>query len=92
MSVSFIPAILRSSVDRFLACSKHPLWKQLINSHTLAADERTSLMAKIFSDRGEVEMVMQLSGADAQAFVDAVAWVSPAQRSNLWFRYKPHNL
>ena len=42
----------------------------------MTADERASLIAKIFSDRDETEMVMQLSGGEAQAFVDTIAGVS----------------
>jgi len=72
---SFIPAIVHPLVDHFLVCSKHPPWKQLITD-TLAKDERTSLITKIFSDRDEVEIVMQLSGDNAQAFIDTIAMVS----------------
>jgi len=43
---------------------------------TVAPDKCTSLIVKIFSDRDEVEMVEQLSGDDAQAFIDAVSEVS----------------
>ena len=52
-------------------------------SHSLTADERTSLIVKIFSDRDEVEMVEHLSGDDAQAFVDAVSEVSPHSMGKL---------
>jgi len=40
-------------------------------------DERGSLIARIFSDPDEIEMVVDLSGDDAQAFIDAIAGVSP---------------
>jgi len=75
VSFSFIPAIMCSPADRFLVCRKHPPWKRLL-SRTLATDERTSLITRIFSDRGEVGMVMQLSGDDAQAFIVTIAGVS----------------
>ena len=75
VSLTFILAIDYPPIDLFLACSKHPLWKQLIND-ALTADERSSLIVKIFSDRDEIEMVMQLFGDDAQAFIDAIAGVS----------------
>ena len=35
-------------------------------------DERVSLITMIFSDRNEIEMIGQLSGNDAQAFVDMI--------------------
>ena len=35
-------------------------------------DERISLTATIFSDDNETEMIRNLSGDDAQAFVDAI--------------------
>ena len=35
-------------------------------------EERVSLIAQIFSDRDQVEMVNNLSGDDAQTFVDMV--------------------
>ena len=41
-------------------------------SDTLAMDERVSLIATIFADKNETEMVRNLSGDDAQAFVDTV--------------------
>jgi len=86
VSFTFIPTLAHSSIDHFLKCSKHPLWKQLIGD-VLAADERSSLIAKIFSDCDEIEMVMQLSGDDAQAFIDTISGVSPQTprtcRSNL---------
>jgi len=75
VSFSFIPVIIRSPADRFLARRKQPPWKQLL-SHTLTTEERTSLITKVFSDRGEVGVVMQLSGDDAQAFIITIAGVS----------------
>jgi len=73
---SLIPAIVHLLTDRFLACSKHPPWKQLI-THALATDERISLIAKMFSDRDEVGTVVQLSKDDAQPFIDVIAGVCP---------------
>jgi len=57
-------------------CSEEPAWKRLI-SHSLTAHERTTLIATIFSDHNQVEMVRQLSGNDAQSFVDMIDEVSP---------------
>ena len=56
-------------------CSKDPAWKQLI-SHSLTMEERVFLITTIFLDHNQVEMVGQLSGNDAQAFVDAIDVVS----------------
>jgi len=58
--------------------SEEPAWKQLI-SHTLAIHERISLITTIFSDDNQVEMVRQLSGNDAQTFIDRIDEVRPAQ-------------
>ena len=52
-----------------------PAWNRLI-THTLAKDERLSLITTIFSDRDQIEMVGNLSGDDAQAFVDTIDEVS----------------
>ena len=52
-----------------------PAWKRLI-SHTLAKDERLSLITTTFSDHNQIEMVRHLSGDDAQAFVDMIDEVS----------------
>ena len=41
-------------------------------SDTLSMDEHVSLIATIFADKNETEMVRNLSGDDAQAFVDTV--------------------
>ena len=41
-------------------------------SNTLTVDERVSLIATIFSDDNEVDMVKGLSGDDAQAFIDRI--------------------
>ena len=47
-------------------------------------DERVRLIASIFSDRDEVEVVGRLFGNDAQVFVDTIDEVSPGvvQRSS----------
>jgi len=55
--------------------SGDPAWKRLIG-HTLATHERISLIATIFSDPNQVEMVGELSGDDAQSFIDAIDEVS----------------
>ena len=39
-------------------------------SDTLTMEERVSLIVEIFSDRDQVEMVRNLSGDDAQTFID----------------------
>jgi len=41
-------------------------------SHTLPAHERASLITMIFSDDNQVEMVRQLSGDNAQTFIDTI--------------------
>ena len=48
-----------------------PAWKRLINC-TLSSYERISLIADIFSDHNETEVVMSLRGDDAQSFVDII--------------------
>ena len=48
-----------------------PAWKRLIEG-PLNSDVRVSLIADIFSDRDETEMVKQLRGDDAQSFVDVM--------------------
>ena len=55
--------------DRFLAFSGIPAWKRLID-RPLAKDERILLIADIFSDRDETESVKDLSGDNAQSFID----------------------
>jgi len=62
---------LRQSHFLTCLCSKHPAWKQLI-SHTLATDERISLITTIFLDENQVKMVERLSGDDAQTFIDKI--------------------
>ena len=46
-------------------------WKRLI-SHTLTMNERISLIMTIFLDDNQVKTVGQLSGDDAQIFVDMI--------------------
>ena len=69
MSVSFVSVTAR--FDRSLTCSKQQIWKQLIG-HVPAKRERISLITAIFSDHLQVEMAEQLSGDDAQTFIDRV--------------------
>ena len=52
-------------------CSGTPAWKRLIHN-PLTSDERIALIADIFSDREETEIIKNLSGNDAQSFVDAI--------------------
>ena len=53
-----------------------PAWKRLID-RPLATDECISLIAGIFSDRGEAEAIKHLQGDDAQSFVDVIDEVPP---------------
>ena len=62
--------------DYMLARSDSPPWKHLTSSR-LSLDERLALISSIFSDRGEIETVIRLSGDDAQAFVDVTDEVNP---------------
>jgi hypothetical protein len=55
----------------FFMRSDFPTWKRLINN-TLAVHENISLITMIFSDRNQVRMVGNLSGDNAQAFVDKI--------------------
>lgn len=51
--------------------SEDPAWRRLI-SHSLTAEERISLITTISLDDDQVKMVEQLSGDDAQTFVDVI--------------------
>ena len=75
VSLSFIPVIVPHEFDCVILCSDPPAWKRLV-SHPLPPHERIYLITTIFSDRGEVEVVAQLSGADAQTFIDILNEVS----------------
>jgi len=55
----------------FLARSNCPAWKWLA-SDTLASYERISLITMIFSDRDQIKTVRNLSGDDAQTFIDKI--------------------
>jgi hypothetical protein len=46
-------------------------------SHTLAMDERISLIKTISLDGNQVEMVGHISGGDAQNFIDMIEEASP---------------
>ena len=76
VSFSFIPVAIH-----LLTCvcprvySELPAWKRLI-SPTLSAHDRISLITSIFLDRNEVEVVGNLSGYDAQTYVNVVNEVS----------------
>ena len=59
-----------------LKCKDAPAWKCLIRD-PLTSDERISLIADIFSDRDEIEMVKHLHREEAQSFVDVVYQVIP---------------
>jgi len=65
----------RSPIDSFFLCSEDPAWKRLI-AHTPTTHERISLITTIFSDDNQAEMVRNLSGNDAQDFIDVVDEVS----------------
>ena len=51
-------------------------WNRLITCPP-TTPERTSLIAAIFSNRDEIEMISHLCGNDAQSFIDAVDEVPP---------------
>ena len=57
------------------SCSEIPAWKRLI-SGALTTNEQISLIMTIFSDSDQVEIIRNLSGDDAQIFVDTVDEVS----------------
>ena len=69
------------SADRFSRCSDAPVWKQLID-RPLTTDEHASLIADLFSNRGEIEALKILSESDAQSFIDAIDQVPPLSRQN----------
>jgi len=56
--------------------SENPAWKWLI-SPTLATHECIPLITTIFLDNDQVKVVMQLSGDDAQTFINMIDEVSP---------------
>ena len=62
--------------DLFLTCSGVPAWKRVVDL-PLASDEQISLIADIFTDRDETEVVKCLYGDDAQSFVDVLDKVLP---------------
>ena len=47
------------------------MWKHLID-RPFTTDERVSLITDLFSDRDEIEVLKNLSGGDAQSFIDMV--------------------
>jgi hypothetical protein len=61
--------------DCALVCSDPrsdlPTWEQLL-SHTLPADERSSLIVTTFLDHDQVKAIEDLSGDDAQNFIDMI--------------------
>ena len=67
------PCIYRP--DLFLTCSGTPAWKRLI-TRPLTLNERIALITDLFSDCDETEVIKQLSGDDAQSFVDVIDQVS----------------
>ena len=75
VSIPSIPAIIHLLTCYFLICSEDPAWKRLI-SHTLTTDERISLIRVIFSDGSQIKVVRNLSGDDAQNFIDVIDNVS----------------
>ena len=58
-------------------------------SDALTTEERVSLIVEIFSDHDQVETVRNLSGDDAQAFIDVIdeVMLSYFQLFNLLFAY-----
>ena len=63
--------VVLRQLNRVISRSDPPAWKRLV-SYPLPMHERISLIKTIFSDHGEVEVVVQLSGDDAQTFVDII--------------------
>ena len=59
------------SADQVLRYSDIPVWKHLIDS-PLTTDERVSLIADLFSNRGEIDSLKALSGSDAQSVIDVI--------------------
>ena len=59
------------SANRLLRCSDIPVWKHLVNS-PLTTDERVSLIADLFSDPDEIDIIKALSGSDAQSVIDVM--------------------
>ena len=51
------------------------MWKHLAD-RPFTTDERVSIIADLFSDPDEIEALKDLSGSDAQSFVDMVDEVS----------------
>ena len=59
------------SADPFLRCSDITVWKRLTD-RPLTIDERVSLVADLCSDRSKIDAVKDLSGGDAQSFIDMI--------------------
>ena len=57
--------------DYFLVCSTPPAWKRFIND-SISKQERIYLATYIFSTHNEAALALQLTGDDAQNFIDAV--------------------
>ena len=57
--------------NRLLRSSDIPVWEHLINS-PLTTDERVSLIADLFSDRNEIDILKALSKSDAQSVIDVI--------------------
>ena len=57
---------------------RHPLWSCLVNCAP-DAPEFAYLITAIFSDKKEIEVVQNLSGTNAQAFIDRLDKVSLSQ-------------
>lgn len=79
MSSVFVAEIARPLADHLPVLSDSPTWKSLI-SDTLAAHERVSLLTMIFSDKDQVKLINDLSGGEAQTFVDKIDEVTPDTR------------
>jgi len=74
VSLAFVPTVIHLLTALSL-CSEDPAWKRLI-THTPTVHERISLITTIFSDDNQAEMVKNLSGDDAQKFIDVLDGVS----------------
>lgn len=72
-------------LDHFPVCSENTAWKRLI-SHNFATNERASLIAAVFSDSNQADVVRNLSGDNTQNFIDVVDEVSTCTRGTEWLK------
>jgi serine/threonine protein kinase len=77
------PALPIHQLDHFPVCSENTTWKRLI-SHNFTTNERVSLIAAVFLDSNQVDVVRNLSGDHAQNFIDVVDEVSTWAQGAGW--------